>query len=103
MYEVTQEQYDALVKRADTIGKDIQADYPGDIDVNYDLYVDKLGKSIVGVIDMGDVYQEVFELMYADEESQREGAMPPWAWVPSAEWPVAYEAIEAILKQRQAR
>ena len=103
MYEVTQEQYDALVKRADAVGKDIQADYPGPIDVNYDLWVEKLGKSIVGVIDMGDAYQEAFELMTADAEAQREAGLPAWSWERSTEWPVAYEAIEAIIKIRMSR
>jgi hypothetical protein len=102
MYEVTQEQFDALHKRAELVAKDIKADFP-DFDVNFDLYVEKLGTAIVGVIDMGDAYQEAFELMTADAEAQREGGLPAWSWERSSEWPVAYEAIEAILKQRQAR
>jgi hypothetical protein len=76
-----------LEKRAKGVQSDIQGDFP-DQDTGYDLYVEKLQfGEIVGVIDMGDLYCEVF--MDCDD-----GTIDP---DPSLD---PHETIEKILKKR---
>lgn len=49
-----------LLKRAEGVQSDIQGDHP-EIDTGFDLYVETMENGeIVGVIDMGDGYCEVF-------------------------------------------
>jgi hypothetical protein len=52
--------FDALMEQAEATKRDIEGDFP-DIDASYDLYVEQLGVTLVGVIDMGDAYCECFE------------------------------------------
>jgi len=67
--------HEALQRRADGTARDVASivqdtdhlreQYDGDSDIAYDLYVEELrfddGRKTVGVIDMGDLYQGVFE------------------------------------------
>lgn len=77
-----------LEERAEGVKKDIEGDFPDHDDTGYNLYVEELQfGEIVGVIDMGDLYCEVF--MDMDD-----GTIDP---DPSLD---AHETIEAILKKR---
>lgn len=80
--------FQKLEERAQGVQKDIQGDFPEHDDVGYNLYVEELQfGEIVGVIDMGDLYCEVF--MDCDD-----GTIDP---DPSLD---AHETIEKILKKR---
>jgi hypothetical protein len=81
--------FELLKKRADGVQSDIRADFPEHDDTGYDLYVEVMPETeeIVGVIDMGDLYCEVF--MDMDD-----GTIDP---DPSLD---PHETIEKILHKR---
>jgi len=80
--------FELLDQRAKGVQSDIQADFPEHDDTGYNLYVEELQHGeIVGVIDMGDLYCEVF--MDMDD-----GTIDP---DPSLD---PHDTIEAILKKR---
>jgi hypothetical protein len=79
-----------LEERAKNVQSDIRGDFPDLDDTGYDLYVEQLQfGEIVGVIDMGDLYCEVF--MDCDD-----GTIDP---DPSLD---PHETIEKILQKRMA-
>jgi len=44
---------------ADAAASDIKGDHP-EADVNYDMYIERMNNLLIGVIDMGDQWQEVY-------------------------------------------
>ena len=44
---------------ADAAASDIKGDHP-EADVNYDMYIERFDNMLIGVIDMGDMWQEVY-------------------------------------------
>jgi hypothetical protein len=82
--------FELLAERAESVKSDIKSDFP-EQDVGYDLYVEELPETgeIVGVIDMGDLYCEVF--MDCDD-----GTIDP---DPSLD---AHETMEKILRKRMS-
>lgn len=78
-----------LEKRAKAVQSDIQGDFPEHDDTGYNLYLEEMPVTgeIVGVIDMGDLYCEVF--MDMDD-----GTIDP---DPSLD---PHETIETILRKR---
>lgn len=79
--------FELLDARAKGVQSDIQGDFPEHDDTGYNLYVEDLDGEIVGVIDMGDLYCEVF--MDCDD-----GTIDP---DPSLD---AHDTIERILRKR---
>lgn len=78
-----------LDKRAKGVQTDIESDFPEHDDTGYDLYVETLDETgeIVGVIDMGDLYCEVF--MDCDDGTiETDPSLDP------------HETIEKILRKR---
>lgn len=61
MIEITQQQHDELTKIADAVASDISSDMPEHADnTDYDLWIEEMFGTIIGVIDMGDMYQGVY-------------------------------------------
>jgi hypothetical protein len=54
-----------LRSKAEAIAEDIKGDFP-DADVEYDLYVAKLGTTLRGVIDMGETFQRAYVWSYVN-------------------------------------